>query len=85
VLAPVHDADDDGACGGCDLDEVESRFFGGPAGLLERDDADLLPAGADEPDGAEVDLVVDTDFIVDTRLPPCCVAGERKPWKSAGI
>jgi len=55
-----------------------TRFF-------ERDDADLLPAGADEANGAEVDLVVDADFIVDTRLPPFCGRRKRTVGKQRGI
>jgi len=33
--------------------------------LVESDDADLLSVGTDETNGAEVDLFVDTSFLVD--------------------
>jgi hypothetical protein len=38
--------------------------------LFERDDTDLFSVGGDEANRTEMDLVVDTDFIVDAELPP---------------
>jgi len=38
--------------------------------LIEWNDADLLSVGADEANRAEMDLLVDADFIVDAELPP---------------
>jgi hypothetical protein len=38
--------------------------------LFERDDADLFSVGGDEANRAEMNLLVDADFIFDAELPP---------------
>jgi len=58
VLAPIHDADDWGACAGSDLDQVELSLRGAFPGVVEGDDADLLSLGVDQPDGADANVVV---------------------------
>jgi hypothetical protein len=70
VLAVVHDADHDRSGRGRHLDEIEASLFGGAARLIEGNDADLLSIGTDESDGAQMDLIVDTNFIVDSVVPP---------------
>jgi hypothetical protein len=69
VLAPVHDADHDGANIGSDLDEVETLLLGEAPGFFDGYDADLLAVGIDQADGTQTDLVVDTDFLVDSPPP----------------
>jgi hypothetical protein len=70
VLAVVHDADHDRTRRGRNLDEIESGLRGGLLGLIEGDDADLFTVGSDETNGAEVDLIVDADFLFDAKLLP---------------
>jgi hypothetical protein len=78
VLAPVHDANDDRARSGGNLDEIQTGFRGGLASLVEGNDADLLSGGTDEADGAETDLLVDADVVVDADGPPCQGSTPRK-------
>jgi hypothetical protein len=70
MLTPVHDAHDDGACFGGDLDQVETGFAGSLAGFIERNDADLLAVGTNESDGAQTNLLVDADLLLDQEKPP---------------
>jgi len=71
MLAPVHDADDDGACVGSDLDEIEAGIGRDPACFFDGNDADLFAVGTDESDGAQTDLLVDPYLVLDQTSPPC--------------
>jgi hypothetical protein len=73
MFAVVHDTDHDRAGIRGDLDEVEPRFDGDGASLIERYDADLFAVSTDEPDGRETNLVIDTSFVVDASLPPFAI------------
>ncbi len=55
-----------------DLDQVEVGVLGKAQGNLGADDADLLPAGTDEPD------LGDADPIVDARLADVMLLGSRR-------
>ena len=65
MFAPVHDAHDDGTRVGRYLDKIQTGFFGCPTSFVERDDADLLAVGADEPYWTQSDLIVNTHVVVD--------------------
>lgn len=69
VFAPVHDPHDDGAYVRRDLHQVEPLVQGYTPGFVERDDARLFTIGIDESDGAETDLLVDSDVMIDERVP----------------
>ena len=58
-LAEVHELADRGPCQRGDLDEVEVGLLRQLQRLLDADDADLLPVGADQPHLGDADAVVD--------------------------
>jgi hypothetical protein len=63
VLAPVHDADDDGTGIRSDLDQIESGVGRVASSLVQGNDTDLLSFGVDQADRAQPDLLVDTDLV----------------------
>ena len=69
VLAPIHDADHDGSGVRGHLDEVEAGFGGNSAGFFDGNDSDLLSLRADQANGTQTDLVVDSNSIVDSPPP----------------
>jgi hypothetical protein len=71
MFAVVHDADHDRAGIRCDLDEIETGLPGGTTGIVNGNDADLLPVGTDEANRAQANLLVDADFLFyDAEYPP---------------
>src|SRR5438876_2671436 len=51
------------------LDEVEVEFLGARQGILQRDDADLLAVGTDQPDLGSADALVDARVKRDPASP----------------
>jgi len=72
VPTPVHDADHDRPGVRRHLDEIEAGIGRDAAGFFDGDDADLLTIGTDETDGAQPDLFVDTNLVLDDGGSPLC-------------
>ena len=71
---------------GCNLNQVQPRFFRPFPGLLDADDADLLSVLGNKANGADPDLVVDSDLLFfDGSEPPLSVSsgGQQEPKKKA--
>ena len=63
VLAEVHDAADRRLCLRRHLDEIELLLLRGLERLLDRQDAELRPLGADDADLPNADGFVDANFL----------------------
>ena len=64
VLPVVHHFDHGWTRVGSDLNQIHRTYFGPFPGLVDRDDADLLTVVLNQPDGADPDLVVDTNSVL---------------------
>ncbi len=74
-LPVVHQLDHGRPCVGGHLHQVQPRCLSALSGLVDADDTDLLALIADEANGADPDLVVDSDLLFfDGSDPPCLLS-----------
>jgi hypothetical protein len=71
----IHHLDHRGPRVGCNLNQVQPRFIRPFSSFLDADDTDLLTIIGNEANGADPDLVVDSDLLFfDGSEPPLVVS-----------